>query len=139
MGEVQSRLSGSVKYHPVQSRRKVGRVLKPPLELENGRECHSESNLQQRGSTPRQPPDFLQTQSSGNNQSHQSTSVAECNDGGELNPLTRSIHEDFRISRFVLGIGITGKVVECTEKRTNRRCALKVCVKFLVLHQIINW
>jgi mitogen-activated protein kinase-activated protein kinase 2 len=37
-------------------------------------------------------------------------------------PLT----DDYSISNNVLGLGINGKVVECTNKKTSMKCALKV-------------
>ncbi len=37
-------------------------------------------------------------------------------------PLT----DDYSISNNVLGLGINGKVVECTNKKTGEKCALKV-------------
>uniref|UniRef100_A0A915K233 non-specific serine/threonine protein kinase n=1 Tax=Romanomermis culicivorax TaxID=13658 RepID=A0A915K233_ROMCU len=45
----------------------------------------------------------------------------------DLTPLTRSIHEDYKISsKAVLGIGFNGKVVECVRKKIGQKCALKV-------------
>ncbi|VVC92795.1 unnamed protein product [Leptidea sinapis] len=41
-------------------------------------------------------------------------------------PKTTPITDDYDISNTVLGLGINGKVVECKEKRTNTRRALKV-------------
>ncbi|KAJ2943363.1 hypothetical protein O0L34_g12171 [Tuta absoluta] len=41
-------------------------------------------------------------------------------------PKTSPITEDYEISNIVLGLGINGKVVECKEKRTGTRRALKV-------------
>lgn len=38
------------------------------------------------------------------------------------NPIT----EDYSVSRQVLGLGINGKVVECTNRSTNKKYALKV-------------
>jgi len=39
---------------------------------------------------------------------------------------THSITNDYEISNTVLGLGINGKVVECTNKRTQQKFALKV-------------
>ena len=36
------------------------------------------------------------------------------------------INQDYVISTRVLGLGINGKVVECTSKPTGEKCALKV-------------
>lgn len=41
---------------------------------------------------------------------------------------TNLITEDYVVSRNVLGLGINGKVVECTQKATNTKYALKVWV-----------
>ena len=38
------------------------------------------------------------------------------------NPIT----EDYIVTRHVLGLGINGKVVECTQKADNQKYALKV-------------
>lgn len=39
---------------------------------------------------------------------------------------TSLITNDYTISQKVLGVGINGKVLECFEKKTNNRFALKV-------------
>lgn len=39
---------------------------------------------------------------------------------------THSITNDYEISNTVLGLGINGKVVECTNKRNQQKFALKV-------------
>lgn len=39
---------------------------------------------------------------------------------------THSITNDFEISNTVLGLGINGKVVECTNKKNQQKFALKV-------------
>lgn len=37
-----------------------------------------------------------------------------------------SVTDDYKISNQVLGLGINGKVLECHNKRTGEKCALKV-------------
>lgn len=37
-----------------------------------------------------------------------------------------AVTEDYKISSKVLGLGINGKVLECFNKRTGEKCALKV-------------
>lgn len=39
-----------------------------------------------------------------------------------------AITQDYVWSNRVLGLGINGKVVECTSKTTGEKCALKVCI-----------
>merc|ERR1712038_2020307 len=39
---------------------------------------------------------------------------------------TTPLKEDFLVGSSVLGAGINGKVVECTERRSGNKCALKV-------------
>lgn len=46
-----------------------------------------------------------------------------------LRPKTNPIHEDYFISREVLGLGISGKVLSCTNKQTKVKYALKVKLK----------
>lgn len=41
-------------------------------------------------------------------------------------PKTHHITDDYEISNTVLGLGINGKVVECTNKRNLQKYALKV-------------
>lgn len=41
-------------------------------------------------------------------------------------PKTRPITEEYEISNTVLGLGINGKVVECTNRSTGNKYALKV-------------
>uniref|UniRef100_A0A1I8HAR4 non-specific serine/threonine protein kinase n=1 Tax=Macrostomum lignano TaxID=282301 RepID=A0A1I8HAR4_9PLAT len=43
-----------------------------------------------------------------------------------LLPKKTSISEDYNLTNHVLGLGINGKVVECVNKKTNEKCALKV-------------
>ena len=44
----------------------------------------------------------------------------------ELKPKRNPITDDYKLSHTVLGLGINGKVVQCTHKTTERKCALKV-------------
>lgn len=46
-----------------------------------------------------------------------------------LQPKTNQIYDDYVISRTVLGLGISGKVLCCTSKTTQKRYALKVSKK----------
>lgn len=43
-----------------------------------------------------------------------------------LQPKTSLITDDYDLSQKVLGVGINGKVLECFEKKTGKRFALKV-------------
>ena len=43
-----------------------------------------------------------------------------------LQPKTSHITNDYDLSQKVLGVGINGKVLECFEKKTGKRFALKV-------------
>ena len=43
-----------------------------------------------------------------------------------LKPKTNQIYDDYYISKQVLGLGISGKVLVCTSKRTQAKYALKV-------------
>lgn len=47
-------------------------------------------------------------------------------DGQQRQPKTTPITEDYEISNTVLGLGINGKVVQCTNRKTNAKYALKV-------------
>lgn len=42
------------------------------------------------------------------------------------NPKSTPITADYEISNTVLGLGINGKVVQCTNKKNNQKYALKV-------------
>lgn len=39
-----------------------------------------------------------------------------------------AVTDDYKLSKRVLGLGINGKVLECFNKETGQKCALKVCV-----------
>ena len=54
----------------------------------------------------------------GDNQSTQS--------GMSFAPKKHAITEDYEISKKVLGLGINGKVLECCNKQTRQKYALKV-------------
>lgn len=41
-------------------------------------------------------------------------------------PKTTSIIDDYEISNHVLGLGINGKVVQCYDRKTREKYALKV-------------
>lgn len=43
-----------------------------------------------------------------------------------LTPRSHNITDDYEISNTVLGLGINGKVVECTNKKSLQKYALKV-------------
>lgn len=43
-------------------------------------------------------------------------------------PKTTPLVDDYEISNTVLGLGINGKVVECTNRKTNQKYALKVFI-----------
>lgn len=43
-----------------------------------------------------------------------------------LRPKTNPIYEDYTITRDVLGLGISGKVLSCKHKQTGVKYALKV-------------
>lgn len=45
---------------------------------------------------------------------------------GPLRPKTSLITNDYDLSQKVLGVGINGKVLECFEKKTGGKFALKV-------------
>lgn len=56
-----------------------------------------------------------------------------------LSPKKTPITEDYEITKQVLGLGINGKVVECFNKKTREKFALKVLPCFLSnLYFIIN-
>lgn len=38
-----------------------------------------------------------------------------------------AVTDDYKLSKRVLGLGINGKVLECFNKETGQKCALKVC------------
>lgn len=42
-----------------------------------------------------------------------------------------AVTDDYKLSKRVLGLGINGKVLECFNKETGQKCALKVCRFFL--------
>lgn len=43
-----------------------------------------------------------------------------------------AVTDDYKLSKRVLGLGVNGKVLECFNKVTEQKCALKVCRHFLV-------
>lgn len=45
-----------------------------------------------------------------------------------LKPKTNPIYEDYTINKTVLGLGISGKVLACVNKQTNKKYALKVSI-----------
>jgi hypothetical protein len=47
---------------------------------------------------------------------------------------TVPIISDYRITDKVLGLGINGKVVECWDKTTGQKFALKVTSNFILFH-----
>ena len=47
-------------------------------------------------------------------------------DGQQRQPKTTPITDDYEISNTVLGLGINGKVVQCTNRKTGAKYALKV-------------
>lgn len=55
-----------------------------------------------------------------------------------LSPKVTPITDDYEISNHVLGLGINGKVVQCCDRNTRQKYALKVsaCLKFVVLFRI---
>ncbi len=48
-------------------------------------------------------------------------------------PKTTAITDDFEISNTVLGLGINGKVVKCSNRQTGQTYALKVCCGIRIL------
>ena len=42
-----------------------------------------------------------------------------------------AVTDDYKLSKRVLGLGINGKVLECFNKETGQKCALKVCRLFV--------
>lgn len=46
-------------------------------------------------------------------------------------PKATPITDDYEISNHVLGLGINGKVVECYDRKTREKFALKVGGKFI--------
>lgn len=44
-----------------------------------------------------------------------------------------AVTDDYRISSQVLGLGVNGKVVECYNKKTGQKCALKVNYTHVVM------
>lgn len=44
-----------------------------------------------------------------------------------------AVTDDYKLSKRVLGLGINGKVLECFNKETGQKCALKVCSFLLFL------
>jgi len=55
---------------------------------------------------------------------------------GPLRPKTSLVTNDYDLSQKVLGVGINGKVLECFEKKTGGKFALKVS-RIIVRHA--NW
>lgn len=47
-----------------------------------------------------------------------------------------AVTDDYKLSKRVLGLGINGKVLECFNKETGQKCALKVCVSCLLFFLI---
>jgi hypothetical protein len=45
-----------------------------------------------------------------------------------------AINEAYSVTENVLGLGINGKVVECIHRKTGRKYALKVSLRFGQLH-----
>lgn len=52
----------------------------------------------------------------------------QLNNTASLTIKTNPIHDDYIITKNVLGLGINGKVLECLSKTTNRKYAIKVSV-----------
>lgn len=49
-----------------------------------------------------------------------------------------AVTDDYKISNQVLGLGINGKVLECYNKKTGEKCALKVNTADLA-NQVLLW
>lgn len=45
-----------------------------------------------------------------------------------------AVTDDYKISSQVLGLGINGKVLECFNKKTGQKCALKVNTTDLIIN-----
>lgn len=46
-----------------------------------------------------------------------------------------AVTDDYKISSQVLGLGINGKVLECYNKKTGQKCALKVnTTELIIIH-----
>ncbi|XP_054564026.1 MAP kinase-activated protein kinase 3 isoform X1 [Eptesicus fuscus] len=45
---------------------------------------------------------------------------------GRREPKKHAVTEDYQLSKQVLGLGVNGKVLECSHRRTGQKCALKV-------------
>ena len=56
-----------------------------------------------------------------------------------LRPKSSLITSDYDLSQKVLGVGINGKVLECTEKKTGLKYALKVSKLSLRFQGKLNW
>lgn len=139
MGDTQSILN-TQKYQPVESRRKLGRVLRQ--RFNSAKYDDSDTTAVTKSTLMTSTASTATDDSSSSAAAPSNTAAGDsldflrppdmCRDDSmtslaeQLNPLTRSIHEDFKISKYVLGMGINGKVVECIEKKSGRRCALKV-------------
>lgn len=48
-----------------------------------------------------------------------------------------AVTDDYKLSKRVLGLGINGKVLECFNKQTGQKCALKVCRLFFFFSLLI--
>ena len=46
--------------------------------------------------------------------------------------------QDYKITRDVLGVGINGKVVECYNRKTGEKFALKVGINYLFFFDLVN-
>lgn len=86
-------------------------------------------------SHPRLFPDMEQSEGEQESQaeSHvESKSSVKSLPGGtahvKLEIKKHAVTDDYKLSKRVLGLGINGKVLECFNKETGQKCALKVCV-----------
>ncbi|XP_045386073.1 MAP kinase-activated protein kinase 3 isoform X3 [Lemur catta] len=46
--------------------------------------------------------------------------------GGRREPKKYAVTDDYQLSKQVLGLGVNGKVLECFQRRTGQKCALKL-------------
>lgn len=80
----------------------------------------------------------------GQPESHvESKSIVKSLPGGaahvKLEIKKHAVTDDYKLSKRVLGLGINGKVLECFNKETGQKCALKVCRLFFFFPLFIFW
>jgi hypothetical protein len=95
-------------------------IIKDPIKPSEFKKFFAENYIDNHISSSKKKPQTTTRSSSANQQQRQQLTRAM-----SLKPKTNPIYEDYVISKTVLGLGISGKVLGCVNKQTKQKYALK--------------